>query len=75
MSAVPPNSPGTVRILLATIAVLLGVIVALVGGILRMADQASLPAAIQCGGCAFVATVMFLLTVFHFLTGSGGSRG
>ena len=75
MSAVPPNSPGTVRILLAMIAVLIGVIVALVGGILRMADHASLPAAIQCGGCAFAATVMFLLTVFHFLAGSGDSRG
>ncbi|MCK9900539.1 hypothetical protein CC117_10960 [Parafrankia colletiae] len=74
MSTAPPTPPGTVRILLATIALLAGVIVALVGGILRVADQASLPAAIQCGGCAFAATVMFLFTVFHFLTGPGDGR-
>ncbi|MBL7496133.1 hypothetical protein I6A84_01165 [Frankia sp. CNm7] len=74
MSAAP-NSPGTVRILLVMIAVLVGVIVALVGGILQMADHASVVTAIQCGGCAFAATVMFLLTVFHFLAASGDGQG
>ncbi|CAJ64057.1 MULTISPECIES: hypothetical protein [Frankia] len=71
MSSAPPHQPRTTRILLTLIAVLLGVIAALTGTLLQIADHASVPAAIQCGACAFAGTVMLALTVLHFLTDNG----